>query len=120
MHDKFLDILISKVKAQVIGDGLDEATGGGPVVSIDARFTLLQLTIMWGVQVSKGQYDRVWGYIESGKKEGAIPVLGGEKRTTKGYFVDPTSGFKLLTLKVPLKHHYTNGNLQFSLRFNPI
>jgi hypothetical protein len=43
------------------------------------------------LQVSKAQYDRVWGYIESGKSEGAKVVLGGEKRPGKGYFVDPTS-----------------------------
>jgi aldehyde dehydrogenase (NAD+) len=71
IYDKFLEILVAKVKAQVIGDGLDDKSGGGPVVS-------------------KGQYDRVWGYIESGKKEGAQAILGGVKRTTKGYYVDPT------------------------------
>ncbi|KDR83839.1 hypothetical protein GALMADRAFT_236251 [Galerina marginata CBS 339.88] len=71
IYDKFLDILVAKVKSQVVGDGLDEKSGGGPVVS-------------------KGQYDRVWGYIESGKKEGAQAILGGVKRTTKGYYVDPT------------------------------
>jgi len=40
--------------------------------------------------VSKTQYDRVWGYIESGKAEGAKAVLGGKKRPGKGYYVDPT------------------------------
>jgi aldehyde dehydrogenase (NAD+) len=33
----------------------------------------------------------VWEYIERGKKEGAKLVLGGEKRSGRGYFVDPTS-----------------------------
>ena len=41
--------------------------------------------------MSKGQYDRVWNYIESGKSEGAKVVFGGEKRNAKGYWVDPTS-----------------------------
>ena len=41
--------------------------------------------------MSKGQYDRVWGYIDSGKAEGAKAILGGQKRGSKGYFVDPTS-----------------------------
>ncbi|KAF8913818.1 aldehyde dehydrogenase domain-containing protein [Gymnopilus junonius] len=71
IYDKFLELLVSKVKATVIGDGLDDKTGGGPVVS-------------------KGQYDRVWGYIEAGKSEGAQAILGGVKRTSKGYYVDPT------------------------------
>jgi aldehyde dehydrogenase (NAD+) len=43
------------------------------------------------IQISRGQYDRVWGYIEAGKQEGARPVLGGVKRAGKGFFVDPTS-----------------------------
>ena len=42
-------------------------------------------------QVSKVQYDRVWGYIESGKTEGAKVLLGGTKRGGKGYYVEPTS-----------------------------
>lgn len=33
------------------------------------------------------------GYIEAGKKEGAKVILGGEKRSGKGFFVDPTSEF---------------------------
>jgi aldehyde dehydrogenase (NAD+) len=34
IYDKFLDLLVQKVKAQTIGDGFDEQSGGGPVVSI--------------------------------------------------------------------------------------
>lgn len=76
----------------MVGDGLDEQTGGGPVVrspslEIMVRFSRLKY------QVSKGQYDRVWGYIEAGKQEGAKVVLGGTKRSGKGYFVDPTSEY---------------------------
>jgi len=71
IYDNFIKLLVSKVKAQVIGNGLDEATGGGPVVS-------------------KGQYDRVWNYIEAGKREGAEAIIGGIKRIGKGYYVDPT------------------------------
>lgn len=33
IYDKFIELLLSKVKAQTIGDGFDERTGGGPVVS---------------------------------------------------------------------------------------
>lgn len=43
------------------------------------------------IQVSKVQYDKIWGYIESGKAQGAKLVLGGQKRPGKGFFVDPTS-----------------------------
>ena len=32
IYDKFLDLLVQKVKAQTIGDGFDEESGGGPLV----------------------------------------------------------------------------------------
>ncbi|PFH51435.1 hypothetical protein AMATHDRAFT_59187 [Amanita thiersii Skay4041] len=71
IYDKFLDILISKVKAQTFGDGFDNTVGGGPLVS-------------------KGQYERVWNYIQSGKQEGATVILGGKERSEQGYFIHPT------------------------------
>ncbi|CAL1702137.1 unnamed protein product [Somion occarium] len=71
IYDKFLQTLIEKAKALNIGNGFDEKSGGGPVVS-------------------KVQYDKIWSYIDAGKQEGAKCVLGGEKRPGKGYFVDPT------------------------------
>jgi len=71
VYDEFLKLLMSRVRAQIIGDGFDERSAGGPVVS-------------------KGQYNRVWGYIESGRQEGGKVILGGEKRQGKGYYVDPT------------------------------
>ncbi|KAJ7068181.1 aldehyde dehydrogenase domain-containing protein [Mycena amicta] len=71
IQEKFIEKLVSKVKELSFGDGLSEKSSGGPLVS-------------------KGQYDRVWSFIESGKTEGAKVVLGGTKRTGKGFFVDPT------------------------------
>jgi hypothetical protein len=43
------------------------------------------------LQISRTQYNRVHGYIEAGKKEGAKVIFGGEKRSGKGFFIDPTS-----------------------------
>ncbi|KXN83709.1 Aldehyde dehydrogenase [Leucoagaricus sp. SymC.cos] len=71
ISDKFIQLLVAKVKATVIGDAFDEQSTGGPVVS-------------------KRQYERVWSYIEAGKQEGAKVILGGIKRAGKGYYVDPT------------------------------
>jgi aldehyde dehydrogenase (NAD+) len=71
IYDKFVALLVGKVKELVVGDGFDEKTTAGPVVS-------------------KTQYDKVYGYIEAGRKEGAKVILGGEKRPGKGFFVDPT------------------------------
>jgi acyl-CoA reductase-like NAD-dependent aldehyde dehydrogenase len=70
-HDRFADALTrytSKVRA---GDPLDPKTTVGPLVS-------------------KDQFDRVKGYLEIGKKEGAKLTTGGDVNDGKGYFVNPT------------------------------
>lgn len=45
-----------------------------------------------GPQNSKVQYDKILGYIESGKEEGANLHLGGNRieKQGGGYFVEPT------------------------------
>jgi phenylacetaldehyde dehydrogenase len=43
-----------------------------------------------GPLVSKEQYDRVMGYIEAGKRDGASVAIGGDAPTANGYFVNPT------------------------------
>ena len=49
-------------------------------------------TQVMGPVISKKQLDRVMGYIELGKKEGARLLAGGQMRTDKGggFFVEPT------------------------------
>jgi len=49
-------------------------------------------SVLQGPQVSKRQQERVLGYIEKGKEEGARLVMGGGVPThlPKGYFVEPT------------------------------
>jgi aldehyde dehydrogenase (NAD+) len=56
-----------------LGNPLEEDTGMGPVVSQE-------------------QLDRVTGYIDIGRSEGAEVVAGGERRADlgDGYFVQPT------------------------------
>src|ERR1700689_2127172 len=54
-----------------LGPGLDQATQMGPLVS-------------------KEQQERVLGYIESGRKQGASVLAGGEAPSHPGYFVKPT------------------------------
>ncbi len=39
------------------------------------------------MQVDKEQFDKVLGYIDVGKKEGARMVHGGGKAADKGYFI---------------------------------
>ncbi|TAL04306.1 MAG: aldehyde dehydrogenase family protein [Rhodospirillaceae bacterium] len=51
-----------------------------------------QPTHVMGPLISKAQLDRVMGYIELGKKEGARLLAGGKARPDKGggFFVEPT------------------------------
>jgi phenylacetaldehyde dehydrogenase len=43
-----------------------------------------------GPMVSKEQFERVTGYVDIGRKEGASVVHGGEPVESDGYFVEPT------------------------------
>lgn len=95
IYDKFVTTLAAKAKELVIGDGFDERSGGGPVVCTSPFEVGLCYTSH--LKVSKTQYDRVWSYIESGKKDGARVIVGGERRTTPGYWVDATSSPALLS-----------------------
>jgi aldehyde dehydrogenase (NAD+) len=45
---------------------------------------------MQGPQISRRQQERVLGYIEKGKAEGARCLVGGGKPEGKGFFVEPT------------------------------
>jgi aldehyde dehydrogenase (NAD+) len=71
VHDQFVEKLVKKAKTQKVGDPFDPATTQGP-------------------QVSQEQCDRVMGFIEAGKKEGAKLLTGGKRVGDKGYFIEPT------------------------------
>src|SRR5437763_984309 len=43
-----------------------------------------------GPLVSKEQMDRVMGYIQAGKRDGATVVAGGDTPAANGYYVNPT------------------------------
>jgi len=43
-----------------------------------------------GPLVSEEQFNKVCGYLESGKQEGAKAVTGGSRSGNRGYFVQPT------------------------------
>lgn len=67
----FLDRLVKRTRAMRLGDPLDEATNLGPLVS-------------------GAQRDKVLGYIEKGRAEGARLVIGGGVPQRPGFFVEPT------------------------------
>lgn len=71
--DEFVSSLVDATGAMKLGHPLDEDTGMGPVVSQE-------------------QLERVTGYIDIGKSEGAEIATGGERATDMGdgYYVQPT------------------------------
>jgi aldehyde dehydrogenase (NAD+) len=71
VHDQFVEKILKRAKAQKVGDPFDPDTTQGP-------------------QVSQEQCDRILGYIDSGKKEGAKLLTGGNRLGTRGYFIEPT------------------------------
>lgn len=46
--------------------------------------------VQQGPQVDDEMFNKVLGYIESGKNDGAILETGGKRVGTKGYFIQPT------------------------------
>jgi acyl-CoA reductase-like NAD-dependent aldehyde dehydrogenase len=46
--------------------------------------------VFQGPQVSQIQQERIMGYIESGKKDGATCTMGGDRHGDEGFFVQPT------------------------------
>ena len=71
IHGAFMEKLVAKAKARKVGDPFARETQQGP-------------------QVDRDQFDKIMGYIESGKKEGATLACGGNRVGSKGYFVEAT------------------------------
>jgi aldehyde dehydrogenase (NAD+) len=67
----FTQALAERAKKRKIGDPLDPATEQGP-------------------QVSQEQLDKILGYVDLGKKQGANLVTGGARRGDRGFLVEPT------------------------------
>ena len=75
IHNVFVDRLVAFAKTARMGDPMSLETQVGPVTTLP-------------------QYEKVLGYMELGKSEGATAVLGGGKATRpecgEGWFVEPT------------------------------
>jgi len=75
----------------VHSDQYDEVVGGLVEAAGKARLGPgLEPSTQMGPLISAEQEERVRGYIESGKSEGAELVTGGSSREGGGYFVEPT------------------------------
>jgi phenylacetaldehyde dehydrogenase len=71
IFDKVVEGVSEQAGKIKVGPGWEQANDMGPLVSEE-------------------QLNRVCGYLESGKAEGAKAVVGGERHGDKGYFVKPT------------------------------
>ena len=75
IHDAFVEKLVAVAKTARMGDPMDMETQVGPVTT-------------------PPQYDKVLGYIDIARNEGAKTVLGGSKGMApecgQGWFVEPT------------------------------
>jgi aldehyde dehydrogenase (NAD+) len=72
-HDEFVDAMCAAVAKWPPGDPFDPATRTGPLVS-------------------SAQLDRVNGYLELARQEGAVAAIGGRRPAAlpRGYYVEPT------------------------------
>ncbi|HLR01747.1 MAG TPA: betaine-aldehyde dehydrogenase [Virgibacillus sp.] len=75
IHDRFIDRLVELVRSIKLGNGFDDTTQMGPLIS-------------------KEHLDKVIDYVESGRKEGATVAVGGQcpedAELASGFFYLPT------------------------------
>src|SRR4051794_20533861 len=71
IFDEVVDGVSARAKKIKIGPGWEAASDMGPLVSEE-------------------QLNRVCGYLEAGRSEGAKAMAGGNRHGDKGYFVEPT------------------------------
>jgi aldehyde dehydrogenase (NAD+) len=71
IYDRFVEKSVARARSRVLGDPFDQKTEQGP-------------------QVNQAQFEKILGYIDSGKAEGAHLACGGERFGNRGYFIQPT------------------------------
>src|SRR5437762_3309141 len=71
IYDDFIARSTERAKRRKVGDPFDPITEQGP-------------------QVDNDQFTKVMGYIDSGKRDGAKLMCGGERVGDRGYFIAPT------------------------------
>jgi aldehyde dehydrogenase (NAD+) len=71
IYDEFVERSVERAKRRTVGNPLDPQTEQGP-------------------QVDNDQFHKVMSYVESGKRDGANLLCGGERVGDRGYFVAPT------------------------------
>jgi phenylacetaldehyde dehydrogenase len=75
VHRSIFDKVVERIAA--------EAALWKPRPSLDSKARM-------GPLVSEQQFERVMGYIETGKRDGATVAIGGDSPSSIGYYVNPT------------------------------
>ncbi len=71
IHERFVEKVVERARQRKVGDPFHPETTQGP-------------------QVDRDQFEKIMGYIEQGKAEGAVCLTGGERVGDRGWFVAPT------------------------------
>jgi aldehyde dehydrogenase (NAD+) len=71
IYDGFVEKSVARALRRKVGDPFDPRTEQGP-------------------QIDAAHFDRIMGYIESGRQEGASLLCGGNRVGDRGYFIQPT------------------------------
>ena len=71
IYDKFVEASVERAKKRTVGNPFDFNNEQGP-------------------QVDEEQMNKILGYVDSGKQQGAKLLTGGSRFGERGYFVQPT------------------------------
>jgi aldehyde dehydrogenase (NAD+) len=71
IYDEFVSRSVERAKRRTVGDPFEPSTEQGP-------------------QVDDAQFEKVMGFIESGRRDGAKLLCGGARVGDRGYFIQPT------------------------------
>jgi aldehyde dehydrogenase (NAD+) len=71
IYQAFVEKSVARAAKRRVGDPLHPTTDQGP-------------------QIDQTQFDKIMGYVDSGRREGATLACGGERVGNRGYFIRPT------------------------------
>jgi len=100
IYDKFVEKAVERAKRRTVGDPFDPKFESGP-------------------QIDNEQFNKILELIESGKKEGAKLLCGGNRLGDKGYFVQPTV-FADVTDNMRIAREEIFGPVQQIIKFKSI
>jgi len=100
VYDEFVKRATARAQKRVVGNAFDEGVHQGP-------------------QVNEEQFQKILGYIDLGKKQGAKLTTGGERVGTVGYFIQPTV-FADVTDDMTIAQEEIFGPVQSILKFKTI